>query len=184
MSKWAKVGEWLKENGGKGAALVGALLAGNVPGAIAAGAALVSGATGQADPDEALRALQTDPASIIRLRELANQESASIREHLRQMAHLELEEFREQQTTIRGGDNAADEYVRRTRPMMARQSWYGTMLYVVIAEALAAFGHGDGADAILAGVLLAPAGAYLGFRTIDKGAEAWAAVRGRRAAGT
>lgn len=179
MSKWAKVGAWLKDNGGKGAALVGSLITGNVQGAVAAGISLVASATGQSEPDEALRALQTDPAAMIRLRELANQENASIRDHIRQMAQVDLDEFREQQTTIRSGDNATDEYVRRTRPLMARQSWYGTLAYVVVTEVLAAFGHGDGADLFLGGLILAPAGAYLGFRTVDKAADAWARIRGK-----
>ena len=34
---WAEVGKWLKENAGIGATLVGSLLTGNVPGAVAAG---------------------------------------------------------------------------------------------------------------------------------------------------
>ena len=37
---WSDVGSWLKDNAGTGAALVGSLLTGNVPGAVAAGVAL------------------------------------------------------------------------------------------------------------------------------------------------
>ncbi|KFB97277.1 hypothetical protein GTGU_04644, partial [Trabulsiella guamensis ATCC 49490] len=60
----------------------------------------------------------------------------------RQSAH------HEQQETIRNGDNATDEYVRRTRPLMARLSLYSCMLYVMLlaagqmAAAIAtAYGH-------------------------------------------
>lgn len=168
MSKWAKVGNWLKENAGAGASLVGSLLTGNVPGAVAAGVALVSGATGTADPDKVLESFQRDPQTVIRLRELAMQEDASIRKHLRAIAELELKEYQEQQETIRAGDSAADEYVRHTRPKMARQSWYGTLGYVVVTELAEIAGYGTGASVEIALLLLAPAGAYLGFRSADK----------------
>lgn len=170
---WSEVGGWLRENAGTGAALVGSLLTGNVPGAIAAGVSLVSSATGTNDPGAALRALQGDPATVIRLRELAVQEEASIREHLRLMHIAELEdkqaEHREQQETIRSGDNAEDEYVRHTRPLMARQSWYATIAYVIGMELLKAIlEKGTGANWDLAMIMIAPAGAYMGFRSWDK----------------
>lgn len=174
---WGKVGEWLKTNGGQGVALVGSLLTGNVPGAIAAGAALVSSATGVADPGGVLARLQQDPATVVRLKELQLQDEASIREHLRTIHLAELadkqSEHHEQQETIRTGDTATDEYVRRTRPKMARQSWYATMGYVIVFEAMKAVDwFGTGAVMELAMVLIAPAAAYLGFRTLDKHNEA------------
>lgn len=170
---WKEVGNWLKENAGTGAALVGSLLVGNVQGAIAAGVSLVSSATGTNDPAKALAALQSDPATLLRLRELAVQEEASIRGHVQAMEELRLKDeqaaHKEQQDTIRDGDKAADEYVRHTRPMMARQSWYVTAAYVVVFEALKAAGvFSTGAVVELALLLVAPAGAYLGFRSLDK----------------
>lgn len=170
---WSSVGEWIKSNAGPGASLIGSLLTGNVPGAIAAGVSMVSGATGHADPAKALESLQTDPATIIRLKEIAASEAASIRDHLRLMEEARLKDaqaaHKEQQDTIREGDNAADEYVRRTRPMMARQSWYATVAYIIAFEAFKAFGVvGTGAVVELALLLLGPAGAYLGFRSFDK----------------
>ena len=171
--EWSDVGSWLKNNAGSGAALVGSLLTGNIPGAVAAGVALVGSATGQTDPKKALEALQTDPATVLRLRELAVQEESSIREHVRAMEEMRLKdlqaEHEQQQETIRGGDNSTDEYVRRTRPLMARQSWYATMGYVIgfeAAKAIKVFGAGANWD--LAMILIAPAAAYLGFRTWDK----------------
>jgi hypothetical protein len=107
---WADVGGWLKSNGGSGAALVGSLLTGNIPGAVAAGVALVASATGTAAPDAALAALQNDPATVLRLRELAVQDEASIREHVRAMTALELADKQAEQEetgrTVRSGDNA------------------------------------------------------------------------------
>lgn len=170
---WKKVGEWLKGNAKTGTALVGSLLTGNVPGAVAAGVALVASATGTDDPEQALQVLQNDPATTIKLRELAVQEDDSIRKHLQAMYEAELKDqqaaHKEQQDTIRTGDTAEDEYVRHTRPMMARQSWYATMVYVIGFEALHAFDvTSSGASFEIAALLIAPAGAYLGFRTVDK----------------
>jgi hypothetical protein len=178
--KWSDVGDWLKKNAGSGAALVGSLLTGNVPGAVAAGVALVTNATGVGDPDAVLAQLQGDPATVVRLKELATQENASIRAHIETMARLDMEREQAQladaqashattQATIQSGDNATDEYVRRTRPQMARQSWYSTMAYVIGFEGLkAAEVFSAGASFELAGVLLTPAAVYLGLRTWDK----------------
>lgn len=171
---WSDVGSWLKNNAGSGAALVGSLLTGsNVPGAVAAGVALVGSATGTNDPAKALAALQGDPATVLKLRELAVQEEASIREHVRAMEEMRLKDEQaahaEQQQTILAGDSAEDEYVRHTRPMMARQSWYATMIYVIGFEGSQAFKLFDmGANWDLAMILLSPAAAYLGFRSLDK----------------
>lgn len=88
---WTDVGSWIKDNAAPGAALVGSLLTGNVPGAVAAGVALVSGATGTADPAAALQALQGDPSTMVRLRELANEEAASIRQHMQEMTRMQLD---------------------------------------------------------------------------------------------
>lgn len=170
---WSDVGSWLKENAGSGAALVGSLLTGNVPGAVAAGVALVGSATGTNDPAKALAALQTDPATVVKLKELSVQEEASIREHVRAMEEMRLKDeqaaHEQQQLTIRGGDTAEDEYVRHTRPMMARQSWYATMAYVIGFEGLKALDvFKVGASWDLAMIVIAPAAAYLGFRSLDK----------------
>jgi len=170
---WSDVGSWLKDNAGTGAALVGSLLTGNVPGAVAAGVALVGSATGTNDPAKALAALQGDPATVLKLRELAIQEEASIREHIRKMEEMRLNDeqaaHEQQQLTIRTGDTAEDEYVRHTRPMMARQSWYATMAYILAFEGFKSIKLFDsGANWDLAMILLAPAAAYLGFRSLDK----------------
>lgn len=83
----------------------------------------------------------------------------------------------EQQDTIRNGDNATDEYVRQTRPKMARLSLYSGICYVLLmtvgqqAAAIAsAAGHAmsmPAPDWDITMMLLTPALAYLGFRTMD-----------------
>jgi hypothetical protein len=75
---------------------------------------------------------------------------------------------RETQMTIRNGDNVTDEYVRRTRPMMARQSFYLGSLYVIAMELLMAIGKTtSGADWALAMAIYTPALSYMGLRTLD-----------------
>ncbi|HID8084385.1 TPA: hypothetical protein ACXIDR_003365 [Serratia marcescens] len=89
----------------------------------------------------------------------------------RQAAH------HEQQETIRSGDNAVDEYVRRTRPLMARLSLYSSIAYVLLlavgqqaAAVATAAGHAlsmPEPDWDIALMLATPALGYLGFRTLD-----------------
>lgn len=167
---WNSVGEWIKSNAGTGASLVGSLLVGNVPGAIAAGVSLVSAATGSDDPAIALQALQNDPATVIRLRELAVQDDASIREHIRIMTQQKLEdaqaEHHETQETVRGGDKAEDAFVRRTRP---GQSW----LSLIAAIVYVGYGVGSNSniDATILGLLLTLPWAYAGLRQVGKGID-------------
>lgn len=160
---WQEVGGWLKGNAGTGAALVGSLLTGNVPGAVAAGVALVSSATGTNDPTEALRQLQSDPATRVRLAELQQQEQASIREHLASMAALDYQnaaaEHHETQETIRAGDQSDDVLVRSTRPLQSWASLVAAIAYVfAIAEP----------DIFVLGALLTLPFTYAGLRGVDK----------------
>jgi xanthine/CO dehydrogenase XdhC/CoxF family maturation factor len=161
---WEDVGGWIKDNAGSGAALVGSLLTGNLPGAVAAGISLVSGATGTDDPVKALVSLQNDPQTVVRLRELANQEQDSIRRHISDMKRIELEdrqkEHEEAQKTIRAGDVAEDWFVRRTRPA---QSW------ISLASAVAYVFVNNDPDYMILGALLTLPWAYAGLRQIGKG---------------
>ncbi len=163
---WKDVGDWLKENAGAGAALVGSLLTGNVPGAIAAGVSMVSSATGEASPERALQAMQAEPATLLRLRELALQDEASIREHIRAMEEMRLKdlqaEHRETQETVRAGDRAEDRFVRWTRP---GQSW----LSLIVALGYAVNAKAPSLE--LVAILLALPWAYAGLRQIGKGVD-------------
>ena len=174
---WSKVGNWLKDNAGKGAALIGSLLTGNVPGAIAAGVGLISGATGTDDPTEALATLQTDPAALVRLKELYYANEADVRRRIAETKRLELEDeqkaHEQQQRTIRAGDQSTDEKVRWVRPRMAQQSWTATIAYCLGCFGVVALTDRDLFDLAVAGMLSAPAWAYLGFRTGDKFVDAW-----------
>lgn len=169
---WGDVGGWLKGNAGTGASLVGSLLTGNIPGAVAAGVALVSSATGSNDPAVALQALQQDPTTLIRLRELALQDEASIREHIRAMAKMELDDAQAAheatQKTIQSGDNAEDVVVRRTRPLQSWLSLIGALSYVAMIKT---------PDATILGLLLTLPWAYAGLRQIGKGIDSFKAAK-------
>jgi hypothetical protein len=169
---WNSVGDWLKANAGTGAALVGSLLTGNVPAAMALGVKLVAGATGTADPLQALQALQQDPATVVKLRELAIQEQANINSHIEKMAQLQFEdeqaEQHETQETIRAGDKADDRLVRWTRPLQSWVSLLGAGAYV--------FANAKPDTTILM-ILLALPWAYAGLRTIQHANEMKAVVQ-------
>lgn len=176
--EWRDVGAWLTKNAGGLVALAGSVATGNIPAGVAAVASMVTEATDERDPARALQRLMTDPATMVKLEEIARRDEADIRAHHRELLRLNLEdeqaEHREQQQTIRAGDASEDAYVRHTRPLMARQSWYATMAYCLLAE-LAKFVlkawkgiELPGASWDVAMILVAPSAAYIGFRTFDK----------------
>jgi len=170
--KWSDVGGWLKDNTRGLLGLAGSIATGNIPGGVAAVASMIGEATGESDPMKALKVLQTDPASMIRLEEIASVNEADIRKHHREMLELQLKDDQSyhitQQDTIQKGDAATDEFVRHTRPSMARQSWWGGAIYIAVLEICKAFNYGTGADVALAATIFAPAMAYMGFRSWDK----------------
>lgn len=166
---WAGVGSWIKENAGSGAALVGSLLTGNLPGAVAAGVSIVSGATGTDDPTKALAALQGDPETLVKLRTLAEERDADIRRHIEDLTRLELEDQQRQhettQLTIREGDASESAWIRFNRPGMAWVSLIAGIWYVFTA------GSPDG---YIAAALFTLPWAYAGLRQAGKGVNAWA----------
>jgi len=173
--KWSKVGNWLKENAGTGTALIGSLLTGNVPGAIAAGVSLVSGATGTDDPEKVLQQLQGNPETMVKLKELYYQNEASVRQHLETMTRLEMEdkqaEHHETQQTIRAGDQAEDKFVRRTRPA---QSWIS--LIAALFYAL----YNESPDVMILGALLTLPWAYAGLRQVGKGIDSFTSKKPKK----
>ena len=121
---WNDVGQYLKANAATGVGLVGSILTGNIPAAVGLGVQLVASATGSTDPTQALATLQSDPATMVKLKELAVQEDANIRAHIQKMAEIsvvdEQKEHAETQSTVRAGDASTDKIVKWTRPL---QSW-------------------------------------------------------------
>ena len=161
---WSKVGGWLSDNAGTGAMLVGSLLTGGVPAALAAGVSLVSSAPGTTNPEHALMELQNNPDALIELRRLANEDKQAIRKHIEEMTRLNLEDdqksHHETQETVRAGDKADDAFVRWTRP---GQSWcmmFASIVYVF---------YMDKPDIMVLTAMLALPYAYAGLRQIGKG---------------
>jgi hypothetical protein len=127
--------------------------------------------TGEPDAETATNKIINSPELQLQYQQMLSSERLRFKE----MEYKDKQhEHEQQQETIRTGDTAEDPYVRHTRPLMARQSWYATVVYVVGFEAAKASNYTmTGAEWDLAMILLAPAAAYLGFRTGDKFAKAW-----------
>lgn len=170
--QWSDVGSWLKNNAKHGGALIGSLLTGNAPGAVAAGVAMVSSAVGSNDPGAVLAQLNADPEIQVKLKALELQNAEAIRQHLESMTRLRLEDEAQAhsttQETIRSGDKAEDPFIRRTRPA---QSWCS--LFAAFAYAFTT----QNPDVVILGALLTLPWAYAGLRQIGKGVDALAAVR-------
>lgn len=172
---WSSVGEYIKNNSSGSVALVGSLLTGNLPAAVAAGVSMVSDAAGTTNPQDAINALKTDPAVMVRLEELAQQERQQIRTNIADMERMRLEdeqaEHEQTQNTIRAGDKAEDPFVRRTRPA---QSWLS-----LVAAIAYVFANSE-PDVYILGALLTLPFSYAGLRGFDK----FSALRGAKKAGS
>lgn len=163
---WNDVGHWLKENAGTGAALIGSLLTGNAPAAVAAGVGLVASATGADQPDAVLQSLETDPNTLVKLKQLYYENEKRICQHVETLtlAQLEMETqaHHETQATIRHGDSATDKIVRLTRPSHATLSLVAAIIYV--------FTQSHINENILLALLALPF-TYAGLRQIGKGID-------------
>lgn len=168
MSTWKDVGDWLKTNAADGASLVGSLLTGNIPAAVATGVSMIAGATGYAEPDKALTNLQGNPQALLRLKELAYQNEASIRSHILEIKKIELVDeqaaHKETQETIRAGDKAEDRLIRWTRPGMCWTGLFFALAYVMNID--------NASDTIFFGLMTLPY-SYMGLRQIGKGIDAF-----------
>lgn len=162
---WDKVKDFI----GDSAPVIGTLLGGPAGGAT--GSLVASWLGEEDDPAKVLERLQTNPKALVEIKRMESEERQQLRQLEYKAAELKTldnqHQHEQQQETIRSGDNAEDEYVRRTRPKMARMSFYSGVIYLFLFELLAAFDKGDGANEILLGTLFSPALAYMGFRTVD-----------------
>lgn len=82
----------------------------------------------------------------------------------------EQEADRQQQETIRAELAQSDEYTKRTRPKLARQSWWSVTGYVGVslASALVTAIPDVPIDWTILTVLASPVLTYMGVRTFDK----------------
>ncbi|TOG93964.1 hypothetical protein CGI95_12270 [Vibrio parahaemolyticus] len=107
------------------------------------------------------------PESLVELERIKSEMQKEVTRRQQLLLEDKQQEHEQTQLTIRNGDNAKDEYVRHTRPKMARQSFFMMVLYIVAMEIMKANDFGTGADVYLALTIATPAFAYLGLRTID-----------------
>jgi len=165
---WGSVGDWIKDNAGTGASLIGSLLTGNVMGAVSAGVSLVSGATGTDNPQLALQELTTNPDALVKLKELYYKNEDSVRKHIETIHLANLEDAqKEHDTTSRvivEGQKAAEKgFEKNSRPAMAWVSLLATIAYAFVGL------YKDiPTDLLTIGVLSGGYFAWMGLRTIDK----------------
>lgn len=165
---WSDVGDWIKENANNGAALVGSLLTGNVPGAIAAGVSMVSGVTGTTEPEKALERLKADPKLAIELERVKNERAEEVNRHIESIAIAELEDKqKEHETTakviVEGQKAAETGFEKKSRPAMAWVSLLATILYAFVG-----LFKGSPVDLLTITVLSGGYYAWMGLRSLDK----------------
>ncbi len=145
-------------------------------------AGIVESVNGAINPQDQQRVLeqklaQLPPEQFVQIESLKVQLEQYQLERDKSLLADQQAAHHEQHETIRNGDNATDEYVRQTRPRMARLSLYSSIAYVMLmsigqqAGAVAgAYGHAfsmPAPDWDIALMLASPALGYLGFRTLD-----------------
>ena len=140
-------------------------------------AGIVESVNGAINPQDQQRVLeqklaQLPPEQFVQLESLKVQLEQYQLERDKSLLADQQAAHHEQQETIRNGDNATDEYVRQTRPRMARLSLYSSIAYVMLmsvgqqAGAVAgAYGHAFSMPAPDWDIALMLAS--LGFRTLD-----------------
>lgn len=148
------------------APVLGAALGGPAGGAVGAMIATALGVDNT--PDAVAEAVKTNPEAAVKL--------AEIQANL-QIAQLNADTSRHSETeqTARAEQQSGDEYVRRTRPGLARKSAYATFGYAlvtgVVFPMLEVFVDGapklPGLDGFIISALFSPCLTYMGVRTID-----------------
>ena len=149
---------------GKIAPMLGAALGGPAGGAVGS---MISAALGVDNtPDAVAEAVKTNPEAAVKLAEIqANLEIARLNADTAQ--HSETEQ------TARAEQQSGDEYVRRTRPGLARKSAYATFGYAIATGVVFPILNAakdtalPGPDGFIISALFAPCLAYMGVRTID-----------------
>lgn len=171
MGFWEDLGSTVA----KAAPLLGGAVGG--PGGAAIGQMVASAFGVDADDPQAIQqAIERDPQAVIKLREIESRHKERLEQLAldRHQADLEAETKRhaESQTTIRTEAQHGTQYVKETRPRIARLSGYATVAYVLTAEAarLITDSLGTpivGAQEAVALVLFSPCGTYMTMRTFD-----------------
>lgn len=149
---------------GKLAPMLGTALGG--PAGAAVGT-MISVALGTENtPDAVAEAVKNDPAAAVKLAEIqANLKIAQL--------NADTAQHSENQQTARAEQQSGDEYVRRTRPSLARKSAFVTFGYAIATGVLFPVLNAaqdltlPGPDGFIISALFAPCLTYMGVRTID-----------------
>ena len=100
-------------------------------------------------------------------------ETAAVLEDGQLTQEIERDMFQAQQKTIQAELHQNDLYTKRTRPKIARQSWYVTATYAILSSFLPVLPASWGLQAPVFEwqiflVLASPALTYMGVRGLDK----------------
>lgn len=171
MDIWETLGNTVA----KAAPLLGGAIGG--PGGAAIGQLVASAFGVESDDPAAMeQAIKQDPQAALKLREIEARHQERLEELAmqRHAAELEAETTRhtESQKTIRAEAEHGTDYVKETRPRIARLSGYATIIYCLVAETARLIteawgGTLAGADVAVAAVLFSPCGTYMTMRTFD-----------------
>lgn len=170
MSFWKDLGNTVAS----AAPLLGGALGG--PGGAALGGLVASAFGVVDDPAKISQAIAADPNAAVKLREIETRHKTRLEELAieRHKAELEAEtaQHAESQKTIQTEAEHGTDYVKNTRPKIARLSGYATIVYCLVFEtgrliAEAWGGTLGGADVAVAAILFSPCGTYMTMRTFD-----------------
>jgi hypothetical protein len=130
---WSKVGDFISDNAGTGASILGALLTGGTSAAISSAISIVAGVTGTTDPDKAIKALQANPDLLLELEKAKLNRATEIDKHVLDMAKVSSGEHEQTQLTVRNGDNAEGN-IKWVRPSHATVSLIVAIFYTFTAD--------------------------------------------------
>lgn len=155
---WDKVGDFIKDNAGAGASILGALLTGGSTAAISSAISIVAGVTGTTEPDKALAALKNSPNLMMELEVAKLKRETEIDKHVFDMAKISSGEHEQTQLTVRNGDNQKGA-IKWVRPLHATVSLVAAIAYVFNAATV---------DWMVLTALLALPTSYAGLREFGK----------------
>lgn len=126
--------------------------------------------TAEAEIRQALRALPPEQQVELQRLQVRLEEIAADREKARLAA--DTEQFTQSQATIRAEVEHGTEYVKETRPWIARSSYKAGTAYVLVSTIAHLIGKAWGADLpaadmAVAATLYSPVGFYMTMRTMD-----------------
>jgi len=158
---------------------IGNLFGGKTAEVVNTAANIVESVRGAKDPETVLAdRLKGLPAEdLVELEKVTGEikvELAKVEERREEnRLNAETQRHNQSQETIRTEAVHGTDYVKETRPKMARMSGWAMVIYVLVAEVAnmisTAWGGADlgGANVALAGMLFTPCGTYMTMRTFD-----------------